>query len=116
MLAIMFDGSHVLRLDDAGRVFLDRHVRIFRYVIDYLRTGCDSTWFDRLDHLNLNSYEYESICAEFDYFLIPFGGQSRVCAQHSIKCLFFHVCFFSFFLDGLCDKFDNLYWWLPLIE
>mgnify|MGYP003918460899 CR=1 FL=1 len=38
-LAAMFSGRHELAKDD-GKTFIDRDPKIFEYLIQYLRNGC----------------------------------------------------------------------------
>lgn len=39
MLAAMFSGRHIIKVEDDGSVFIDRDGTHFRYILNYLRDG-----------------------------------------------------------------------------
>lgn len=73
MLGSMFSGKFQISTDKSGNFFIDRDGALFRYIINYLRTGklCLPTSFD----------EFEQLKAESEFFQIP-GFEEAVESLH----------------------------------
>eukprot|EP01116_Phalansterium_solitarium_P004676 TRINITY_DN15738_c0_g1_i1.p1 TRINITY_DN15738_c0_g1~~TRINITY_DN15738_c0_g1_i1.p1 ORF type:complete len:335 (+),score=120.07 TRINITY_DN15738_c0_g1_i1:146-1150(+) len=65
MLSALFSGRHTLPKDSSGAVFVDRDGQLFRFVLNYLRTGRAPARHD------MTPFEFEQLCCEADYFNLP---------------------------------------------